>query len=382
MKNKATFTSHHVAKRFIRSIVFSTLLCAQLALAQAPATRVEYIQLEPTHVREWRDYSAQISAVERVDIRPLVGGRIVQVLFEEGQQVAQGEALFVIDPRPFEAAVKKAEAELATAQANARLSAQELKRSAELKESKLISQSLYDQAHTRDDVTQASLLEAQSGLAEARLNLEYAHIVAPIAGRVGRAELTLGNVVDSGPAAPVLTTVVAQDRVYAEFRVDERTYLSLTQAGVGGHMPVQMQFEGLQQPLEGRVHAFDNHLDAASGTIRTRAVFDNPNQRLVPGMFVNVRLGSPAVNSALLIPERAIGTNQDRKFVYVIDDANIAQYREITLGAQHGGQRAVRAGLDAGERVVVNGQARLRPNAPVEAVEQPPAAEALAQAEF
>lgn len=354
-------------------LVFVVLaVCSSQILAQAApaAPKVDFLQLKESKVRQWNDFSARISAVESVEVRPLVGGRIENVLFSEGQDVAQGQPLFTIDPRPFEAAVKKAEAALATANAHARLTAQELARSQDLISSKLISQSVFDQEHTDNQVAQASVLQAESSLLEAQLNLEYAHITAPIAGRVGRAELTAGNVVGGGASAPVLTTIVARDRVYAEFRVDERTYLTFTHTlSASSQMPVQLVLGDEQRTLyKGYVLAFDNHLDAASGTIRTRAVFDNTDNRLVPGMYVSVRLGSAKTRNSLLIPERAIGTNQDRKFVYVIDDANIAQYREISLGKQHQGLRIVNDGLQVGERVVINGLARLRPNTPVDPV--------------
>ena len=344
---------------------------SQQSTSQPPAPKVEFLRLEQSQVRQWTDFSAQISAVESVEVRPLVGGRIDNVLFREGEDVNRGQPLFTIDPRPYQAAVKKAEASLATAKAHARLTSQELSRSRDLINAKLISQSVYDEALTNDDIAQASVMQAQSSLLEAQLNLENAYIVAPISGRVGRAELTVGNIVGSGPSAPVLTTIVARDNVYAEFRVDERTFLSLSDTlSTTAKLPVQLVIDsGKEAFLEGYVHAFDNRLDSTSGTIRTRAIFENSDDKLVPGMYVDVRLGSANMQNTLLIPERAIGTNQDRKFVYVIDESNTAQYREIVLGKQHHRLRSVDSGLQAGERIVIKGLARIRPNTPVDPIE-------------
>ncbi|WP_075186503.1 efflux RND transporter periplasmic adaptor subunit [Teredinibacter haidensis] len=339
-----------------------------LAHAQMPPPKVEVIKVSASEIRHWDHFSGRISAVESVEVRPLVGGRIDQILFKDGQLVKRGQALFVIDPRPFEAAVKQAEATLSTAKAQARLTRQEHTRSQELLDNKLISQSIYDEALTANDVAKAAVLQAEGQLLNANLNLEYAHIVAPISGRVGRAELTAGNIVGAGPSAPLLTTIVAESQVYAEFRVDEQSYLDLLEnAQAPSDMPVFINLSNNAQTVyEGHVHAFDNQLDAASGTIRARAVFNNTDGVLIPGMYANVRIGSAIKQQVYLVPERAIGTNQNRKFVYIIDEQNLAQYREVTLGDQFKGQRVVRSGLTVGEHVAVNGLSHIRPQAPVD----------------
>jgi membrane fusion protein, multidrug efflux system len=337
--------------------------------AQAPPPpKVEYQLMAPTEIREWRDFSAQLTATDAVQIRPQVAGRIEKVLFSEGDWVKKGQVLFVIDPRPYEAAHKMAKAVLTNAKAKAYLTGEELRRSRQLLDSKLISQSIFDASLADDQMAQAAILQAESGLTKATLDLDYANIQAPIAGQVGRAELTPGNLVNAGPGAPVLTTLVSQTPLYAEFRVDEQTYLAflkgITQPK---EMPVQLRLnQAHQEVFNGQLYALDNQLDPTSGTIRARALIENPDKRLLPGMYAHLQLGSAKQEAALLLPEKAIGTNQDKKFVYVLDDQNTVQYRPVTLGAQHQSNRIILEGLKAGERVVVNGLSYIRPKVTVD----------------
>jgi multidrug efflux system membrane fusion protein len=230
-----------------------------------------------------------------------------------------------------------------------------------------VSQSLYDSAASNAQVAQAELQQAQANLAQAKLDLEYAHISAPISGRVGRAELTEGNVVEAGANAPVLTRIVANDKLYAEFNVDEATYIrSVRNTKNQNAMPVELTLAGDTSVVyQGHISAFDNHLDTSRGTIRARAIFDNADGALTAGMFANVRLGSAEKADALLVPERAIGTNQSKKFVMVVDEKNVATYHEVTLGDHYNGQRLVLSGLEPGAKVIVNGLSHVRPNTPV-----------------
>lgn len=337
--------------------------------AASAGPQVEFTTVEPVEVRTWSSYSGRLAPVESAEIKPLVGGTIVAVLFEDGQQVEAGDPLFVIDPRPYENAVAQAEAALATAESRLGLARDEFGRAERLHESGIVSDSSFDNARSNLQVAEAGVLQASSALDQARLDLGHAHITAPISGRVSRAELTQGNVVDAGPNAPVLTSIVADEYLYAEFNVDEQRYIQFARAQRQERMPVEL---GLAQDpgmvYHGEVHAFDNRLDGSSGTIRARAIVANSDGVLTPGLFVNVRVGSATEEAVLLVPERAIGTNQSRKFVYVVDEQNLAQYREVTLGASHEGQRIVVDGLRAGDRVVVNGIAHVIPNAPVNPV--------------
>lgn len=340
-----------------------------------PAPAVEVAELQPMEIRTWSRFSGRLIPVESAQIKPLVSGTIQQVLFSDGQLVRKGDVLFVIDPRPHQAEEQRAQAQLATARSRANLADDELQRAKQLHSTKLISQSIYDAAVSAHQVAQADVLAAESALSRARLNVEYAHISAPISGRIGRAELTVGNVVEAGPNAPVLTTLVADEQFYAEFNVDEQAYLqsvrSLQQQPrspqIEQSMPVELSLAD-GAIYYGKIHAFDNRLDIASGTIRARAIFDNTDGLLTAGMYANIKLGSASTTPTLLVPERALGTNQDKKFVYVVDDNNTVQYREVQLGDHYQSHRVVEKGLEAGERIAVNSLAHLRPNSPINPV--------------
>jgi multidrug efflux system membrane fusion protein len=218
----------------------------------------------------------------------------------------------------------------------------------------------------------AQLRAAQAALRTAKLNLDYTQVRAPVAGRVGRLEVTVGNLVAAGPGAPVLTTLVSVSPIYARFDADEAAVARVLQSrspaadGTGGlaAIPVRMNTATTGgATMEGHLQLVDNQVDAASGTVRMRAVFDNADGRLLPGQFARVSLGSAQPEAAVLVNERAVGTDQDKKYVLVVDAANHAQYREVTLGSSIDGQRIVTAGLDAGERIVVSGLQRVRQGA-------------------
>lgn len=351
----------------IASVHYVSGVVAATPAAVPPAPAVDVVVLQPQEIRSWAEFSGRLAPVESAGIKPLVGGTIQKVLFTEGQQVKKGEPLFVIDPRPHQASVQRAQAQLATAQSRAKLAQDELTRAEQLIGAKLVSQSVYDSALSAHQVAQADVKQADAALNQAKLDLEYAHISAPISGRVGRAELTVGNVVDAGVNAPVLTQIVANDKLYAEFNVDEATYVQLVRNTKDVQaMPVKLSLAGdTEASYEGHIYAFDNRLDTNSGTIRARAIFDNKDGALTAGMFANVRLGSAEKVQALLVPERAIGTNQSKKYVLVVDETNTANYREVTLGDHYQGQRVIQIGVNAGEKVIVNGLSHVRPKSVV-----------------
>lgn len=337
------------------------------AAAQAgtakPAPVVETITVQPQQVRNWSRYSGRLTAVNEADIKPQVQGEIVKVYFNDGQQVEQGDPLFLIDPKPYQAAVDRAQAQLLTAQSRAKLAKDELARAAKLVAGKLVSESVYDTANNSYQVAMSAIDEANSQLIQARLDLGYCTIKAPFSGRLSRAELTLGNIVNTAPNAPVLTRLVANDKLYAEFDVDEQSYIRLMRGSKDTEqMPVEMRLAAADGKIyRGHIAAFDNQIDIGSGTIRARAVFDNVDGMLTPGMFVNVRIGQAELSQALLIPQKAVITNQAKKFVYVLNADNSAEFREVTLGAHHDSQREVISGLSNGDIVVVNGLSHIRP---------------------
>lgn len=342
---------------------------ASAQAAPAPAAMPVKVQtVTPRSIKVWASFSGRMRAVDFAEIRPEVDGRITQVRITDGQSVKAGDVLFVIDPGPYEAALAKAEAALATARSNAAYNRTELNRAVNLLKSDAIAQRLYDERANGDKVAQAAILSAEAGVKQARINLDRAYVKAPIAGKVGRAELTLGNVVQAGPGAPLLTSIVSNDGIYADFEVDEQTYLKGIRARDGAKgkaIAVEVTVRGDEDhPYRGVVTAFDNRIDTASGTIRARARFDNADGALVPGMFVSVKVASGDDESALLVQARAVGSDQSKKFVYVVDDGKAA-YREVSLGAQVGDQRLVLAGLKPGDQVIVDGLQHIRPAMPV-----------------
>jgi multidrug efflux system membrane fusion protein len=338
---------------------------AQAMMPPPPA--VEVMTVMPSLLRIWTGYSGKLAAVETVDIKPLVAGRIEKVLFQEGELVKAGAPLFLIDSRPFEATVKRVEAQLISARSRYKLAEQELKRTKGLVDKKLISQSLFDQAKAEYEVSLAAISEVKSTLAEVKIDLDYATIRAPFDGRISRAELTEGNVVEVNTGAPVLATLVSQQQVYAEFNVDEQRYIQAARSAVElKKMPVTLRLAGDGQVVyQGHLYSFDNQLDSSTGTIRARALFDNTDGILKPGMYANIELGSAEELSALMIPQAAVGTNQSKKFVLVVGDDNVVTYREVVLGQQSGVSREVVSGLVSGERIITNGLAKVRPGMPV-----------------
>jgi membrane fusion protein, multidrug efflux system len=336
-----------------------------------PIPDVEVVTLEPKHLRMWTAFSGRLEAVDQVEVRPRVGGAIQAVLFKEGTIVKAGDPLYVIDPRPYEAAVDSAEATLASAKSQAQLAKTELDRAADLVKKKNISRSTYDARLNDYRVALASIDAANAALKKANLDLEYAHISAPFSGRISRAEITVGNVIEAGQNAPVLTTIVSNDKIYAEFDVDEQTYVkTIRRSSADEPMPVELRLsEDDEVVYNGKIHSFDNRLDTRSGTIRARAIFENKDGVLVPGMYASVRVGSPEAIDTLLISERAIGTDQDKKFVYIVNSEGKIAYREVTLGGRAEGKRIVLSGLRAGAKLVVNNLQRVQPDMAVKAID-------------
>ncbi len=316
-------------------------------------------------ITETQEFSGRLEAIEQVQIRPRVGGFITAINFKPGSEVKKGEVLFVIDPRPFQAEANRAEAAAGSARAKADLAKLELARAEKLLADKAIAQREYDALASSLKQLDADTRAAQAQYEAAKLNLSYTQVTSPINGRVSKAEITLGNLVD---ASAVLTSVVSLERIYASFDGDEETYLRVGAAAHQGK-PATVRI-GLANetgfPHEGKLEFVDNQLDPRSGSVRMRATFNNTDGMLVPGLFARVQLaGSTGAKQALMINDRAISTDQDRKFVFVVDKDNKAEYRPVTLGPSIDGLRVVRDGLKAGEKIVVNGLQRVRPGAPI-----------------
>jgi multidrug efflux system membrane fusion protein len=344
----------------------------------APPTEVQVKSLAPEHVRVWSSFSGRLKAVDEALVRPEVSGRVVEVRIRDGQTVRAGDVMFVIDPRPYDAALAKARADVAAARTQAEFAATEYERARNMIGEQAIPQSLHDQRANAHRVAQAAVLAADAALRQASINLDYAYVKAPIAGRVSRAEITLGNLVQAGANAPVLTKIVSNDGIYADFEVDEQSYVQT----IRNHADTQSQEQKIAVDMKvqgdadhvynGSIYTFDNSLDVSTGTIRARAKFANKDGALLPGMFVSIRLASSGDTSAILVPDVAIGSDQAKKFVYVVGPDNKVAYREVSLGAGIDVRHIVLAGLNAGDRVVTKGLQFVRPDivvAPKDATE-------------
>jgi len=342
------------------------------APAAPVATPVGVAVVHARPVRIWSEFSGRMTAVDSADIRPEVSGRITEVRFRNGQQVKKGDILFVIDPRPYQAAVAKAEADIATAQSNASFAHTDMARAKALIGAQAISRAYYDQRVNAEGVADASIKSAEAELATAQVDLDRAYVKAPIDGRVSRAELTVGNVVQSGANAPLLTSIVSNDGIYADFDVDEQTYLNAvrahaTTAAGEKHIPVELTIPGdTGHSYDGTIESFDNQISTGTGTIRARARFANEDGTLVPGMFVSVRLAAARNSDAILVPQAALGSDQSKRFVFVVDRGNHADYRAVTLGAEVGGEQVVKSGLHDGDRIIVSGLQKVQPGALVD----------------
>ncbi|MDQ0135484.1 multidrug efflux system membrane fusion protein [Neorhizobium galegae] len=348
------------------------------AAAAAPAVPVTVATVEPRNVSTWQEFSGRLEAVDRVQVRPRVTGTIQSVHFREGGLVKQGDLLVSIDPEPYQAAVAQAEGQVASAQARVELANTELDRGKNLVSKNTISQSDLAQRQSAQSEALANLQSAKAALKTAQLNLDYTEIRAPIAGRAGRLEITVGNLVAAGSASAPLTTLVSADPIYASFDAGEelvsRTLADLPLVdGVPAIEQVPVEVSTLAAngaPIRGKLQLIDNEVNASSGTIRVRAVFDNPGGKLIPGQFVRVRMGQPKAQDHLMVSEKAVGTDQDKKFVFVVDAANTVAYRQVELGTAVDGMRIVEKGLNPGDRIVVNGLQRIRPGAVVQPQEE------------
>jgi multidrug efflux system membrane fusion protein len=339
---------------------------AQAAPAPVP---VSVATVEQRDTAIWDEFSGRLEAVERVEVRPRVAGVVQQVHFREGGMVKQGDLLIQIDPALYAAEVARAEGQVAAAKARLVLTKSDYERGQQLSGSQTISQRDLDTRINAYREADANLKAAEAALQTAQLNLSYTEVRAPVSGRVGKLEITTGNLIAAGPGAPVLTTLVSINPIYASFNADEHVVLralkALADDGTSaeiGRIPVKMTTsDGVNH--EGRMQLIDNQVDARTGTVRVRAIFDNSDERLIPGQFVRLQMGQPRSEKALLISERAVGTDQNKKYVMVVTDDNKAQYREVILGSSAEGLRTVTSGLKAGERIVVKGLQRLRPGA-------------------
>ncbi|MGE6792862.1 multidrug efflux RND transporter periplasmic adaptor subunit MexE [Pseudomonas guineae] len=344
---------------------------AQESAQQIPAAKVSVAEVIEQPITEWDEFTGRLEAPESVDIRPRVSGLVDRVAFNEGSLVKKGDLLFQIDPRPFQAEVKRLEAQLQQGRASYSRTQSEANRGERLRKSNAISAELADARASAATEAKAAVAGIQAELDNARLNLSFTRVTAPIAGRVSRAEITEGNLVNAGQSH--LTTLVSTDKVYAYFDADERVFLKYVelarQAGsqTRDASPVYLGLSNEEgHPHLGQLDFLDNQVNPQTGTIRGRAVFDNREGRFTPGLYARLKLVGSSQYTAALIKDQAVGTDLGKKFVLVLDQDNAVQYRPIELGPKLQGLRIVRSGLAKGEQIVVNGLQRAFPGATVD----------------
>jgi multidrug efflux system membrane fusion protein len=338
---------------------------------EMPPMPVPYVVVEEKPVQLWKEFSARLQAVDYVEIRPQVSGIIQKIHFEDGQIVKKGDILYTIDPRPYEAAVAQARSEVAAAKDDAEFAQKELARAEELLKTGAISKQGYDERVNNQKVNKSGSAGANARLKAALVDLDHTTIEAPIDGRISRPEITEGNLVNAANA-PLLTTIVSEAEIYADFEVDEQTYLTFVRGNAGQTLeaekaiPVRLLLKNDDKPYEGTIKSFDNKINPSSGTIRVRAIFANDDGALLPGMFARAQIGSSTTENKITITEKAIQTDQSRKYVYVVGEDNAATYREVKPSDSVNGERIILSGLKPGDKVIIDNLMKIRPGAKVQ----------------
>ena len=349
--------------------------CGEPSAQQAPqqmAPAVSVAAVVHQRITEWDEFTGRLEAPESVSLRPRISGYIDSIGFKEGAIVKAGQPLFYIDDRSYKAEVRRLEAELADVNSQLKLAKSTFVRANELTENNAISVELFDSRAADLEQAKARLRSTSAALEIAKLNLSYTKVTAPITGRVSRAQITAGNLVSAGQTE--LTTIVSVNQVYAYFDADEQTYLKYIKLAQEGTRPSSREvknpvYMGLANesgfPHQGYIDFIDNQVNPATGTIRGRAVFENPEGSFIPGLFTRIKLVGSASYDGILIDDKAIATDLSNKYVLVLDSENKVQYRAITLGEKLNGLRIVKSGLTAEDSIVVNGLQRVRPGVQV-----------------
>ncbi len=346
--------------------------------SQAPPPEVTVAQPLARQVTDWDEYTGRLAAPETVEVRARVSGYLNEAPFTDGALVTRGELLFVIDSRPYRAALDEARAALTGARARLELAERDLARAEQIYAARTISERDLDTRTEERKAAAAAIAETEARVKAAELDLEFCEVRAPIAGRVGRKLVTVGNLVTGGTEdATLLTTIVSVDPIHVYVNADERAYLRYQRLAQSGERPssrdqpnpVRLQLadeEGF--PHHGYVDFVDNRLDPATGTIQGRAVFPNPDGVLVPGLFARVQIIGEGPYDALLVPDHAVGTDQAQRIVYVVGEDNTVRAVPVVLGHQEGSLRVIRSGLQPTDRVIINGLQRVRPGSTVRPV--------------
>ncbi len=348
------------------------------AATQSAPANVTVAKPVMKRIAEWDEFTGRLSAVASVEVRARVSGYLQSTHFTEGRDVKQGDLLFVIDPRRYEVELARATAELNRAKASFELATAEAARAAKLLLTSAISIEESEIKSKSRVGTEAALAAAQAQVDQAKLDLEWCRVTAPISGRIGRKVVTEGNLITGGPNATLLTVIVQLDPIYCYFDVDERSALKYRELARTGkresalYRPIQAQMGLANQngfPHEGTVDFVDNEISPTTGSIKSRAIFPNPQRLMSPGFFARVRIPGSGDYEAALIRDTAVGSDQGRPFVYVVGPDGKAVQRTVAVGPMEQGLRIVREGLGADDRVVINGLMAVRAGAPVNAEE-------------
>jgi multidrug efflux system membrane fusion protein len=361
---------------YLFSIVSMLLLSACSEESSAPTApmtmpppAVSVAQVIEKEISEWDEFTGRLEAVKNVELRPRVSGYIESVQFNEGALVEKGQLLFKIDAQPFRSEVSRLEAQLISAQAQIDLAKRDLGRASSLKQSNAISQELLDNRTTQLTKASADADSVKAALQNAKLNLSYTKVSAPISGRISKANITEGNYVSQGES--ILTTLVSTHKMYAYFDVDEQTYMRVSVLSKSSGRAITDKTvlmnvsSGEQYGYRGKIDFVDNQIDTQSGTIRLRAVFENKEELFTPGMFVRLKMQVGHAHTKILIKEEALGTDLNHKFVLVVGADNTAEYRAVELGRRIGALRVIESGLSKGDVIIVKGLQRARPGAGV-----------------
>ncbi len=353
--------------------------CRQPTAAPEPAAPVVFTTVAVgKNVVEWDEYTGRLAATDRVEVRARVSGYLQESAFTDGQIVKEGDLLFVIDPRPYQAEYDRAAADLKQSEAALGLAALNDKRTTQLANDRVIAQEEIDARRNELLQAQASYDSARAQFNVAKLNLDFTRVTAPISGRIDRDLVTVGNLVSGGTGgeATLLTTIVSLDPIYCYFEADERAYLKYARLDREGKRPssrnaanpVEVQLANETDfPHKGKMDFVENEIDTETATIQGRAVLPNPDGLLTPGLFARLRLPGSGEYEAVLIPDQAVVADQSQKFVNVVKPDGTVEYRKVTLGPLIDGLRVVREGVAAGDRVVTRGLQRLRPGTRVDA---------------
>lgn len=358
-----TITLRHLSWLAVLALTLTVLAGCEVqgnetVAVSTPAPEVDVVEVQTEEVLLWSTFTGRIAAPQTVDLRPRVSGYIKEISFVEGDLVKEGDVLFQIDPRPYEAREKLAQAERARAKSQLLLAASEAKRAEQLWQTRAISREAFDQRTAALNIARAARDAASAELASAQLSLEYTQIRAPVSGRIGRAQVTQGNLASAD--ATLLANIVSVNPLYVYFESGQASAPAIGSSASATDIPVRVKHQNQSQRYaDGHLDFIDNHYDRDTGTLQFRALIDNSDGLFKPGQFARVEMPVGEASEILLVDDKAVLADQDRRYVYVLNDDDTVARRYVELGRQFKGSRVVTAGLQDGDTVVVNGLQRI-----------------------